>query len=55
MVRMLQDDRLLYEEQFTLKAGEEIVLAACEGYDDGRSPSRTDFGERRSNPIAHQS
>ena len=33
-VRMLQEGRVLYEEPFTLKAGEEIILTAWDGYND---------------------
>ena len=41
-VRTLQEGRILYEEQFTLKPGEEIILTAWDGYRDGRSPPRAD-------------
>ena len=41
-VRMLQDRRVLYEEPFTLKAGEEIILTAWDGYKDGRNPPQAD-------------
>jgi hypothetical protein len=41
-VRMLQAGRVLYEEPFNLKAGEEIILTAWDGYNDGRSPPQAD-------------
>ena len=41
-VWMLQEGRVLYEEPFTLKAGEEIILTAWDGYNDGRSPPQAD-------------
>jgi hypothetical protein len=37
-LRMLRSGRVLYEEEFTLAAGEERILAAWDGYRDGRSP-----------------
>jgi hypothetical protein len=37
-VRMLRNGRVLYQEQFTLGAGEERILTAWDGYTDGRSP-----------------
>lgn len=52
MVRMLQNNRVLYEEEFTLKPGEEIMLTAWDGYRDGRSPPQTDLGEIRSKAVA---
>jgi hypothetical protein len=54
MVRMLQNGRTLYEEPFTLKPGEELILSAWDGYDDGRCPPWTDFSERRSKPVARR-
>jgi hypothetical protein len=39
-VRMLREGRVVYEEEFTIVAGEELVLAAWDQYDDGRSPMR---------------
>jgi hypothetical protein len=41
-LRMLHEGRVLYEEPFTLKAGEEIILVAWDGYNDGRSPPQAD-------------
>jgi hypothetical protein len=41
-VRMLQEGRVLYEEPFALKPGEEIILTAWDGYHDGRSPPQAD-------------
>jgi hypothetical protein len=39
-VQMVRDRRLLYQEDFLIKAGEDVVLAAWDQYDDGRSPGR---------------
>jgi hypothetical protein len=41
-VLMLQQGRVLYEEQFTVKPGEELILTAWDGYKDGRSPAPVD-------------
>jgi hypothetical protein len=41
-VRMLRDGRVLYQEEFTLAAGEERILTAWDGYTDGRSPKPAD-------------
>lgn len=38
--RMLRDGQVLYEEEFTIVAGQDVVLSAWDGYDDGRSPQR---------------
>jgi hypothetical protein len=37
-VRMLQNGRVLHEEEFTLAAGEERILTAWDGSADGRGP-----------------
>ena len=39
-VRMLLEGQVVYEEEFTIVAGEEFVFAAWDQYDDGRSPAR---------------
>jgi hypothetical protein len=39
-VRMMQDGRVLYREEFGILAGEDTILAAWDQYDDGRSPGR---------------
>jgi hypothetical protein len=39
---MLRNGRVLYQEEFTLAAGEERILIACDGYTDGRSPKPAD-------------
>ena len=36
--RMNRAGRVVYHEEFTLGRGEEIILMACDGYEDGRSP-----------------
>jgi hypothetical protein len=41
-VQMLQNSRVLYQEEFTLAAGEERILTAWDGYTDGRSPKPGD-------------
>jgi hypothetical protein len=41
-VRMLRNGRVLYQEEFTLAAGEERILTAWDGYTDGRSPKPVD-------------
>jgi hypothetical protein len=43
-VRMLQNGRVLYQEEITLAAGEELILTAWDGYTDGRSPGLADWG-----------
>jgi hypothetical protein len=37
-VRMIRYGQVLYEEEFTLAAGEERILTAWDGNTDGRSP-----------------
>jgi hypothetical protein len=37
-VRMFQSGRVAYQEEFTIAAGQEVILTAWDGYDDGRSP-----------------
>ncbi len=44
--RLLREGRVLYEEEFLVRAGEEVILTAWDGYRDGRSPGRGD-GESR--------
>jgi WD40 repeat protein len=39
-VRMVRDARVVYEEEFTIAAGQELILSAWDGYDDGRGPRR---------------
>jgi hypothetical protein len=39
-VRMLREGQVVYEEEFTIVGGHELVLAAWDQYDDGRSPAR---------------
>ena len=41
-VRMLRNGRVLYQEDFSLSAGEEPILNAWDGYTDGRSPQPAD-------------
>lgn len=41
-VSMLRNGRVLYQEEFTLAAGEERILTAWDGYTDGRSPKPAD-------------
>lgn len=41
VVQMIKDGRVLYREAFGVAAGEEVVLTAWDGYDDGRSPERS--------------
>jgi hypothetical protein len=43
--RMIQGGRVLYQEEFTIGSGEELVLRAWDGYNDGRSPKVEDRGE----------
>ena len=43
-VRMLRSGRIIYEEDFTIAAGQELILTAWDGYHDGRSPSRPGEG-----------
>jgi hypothetical protein len=38
--RMLRDEQVVYEEEFTIVAGEEVILSAWDRYEDGRSPQR---------------
>jgi hypothetical protein len=46
--RMMQGGRLLYHEDFRIVAGEDVVLAAWDQYDDGRSPGRGRLGDETS-------
>src|SRR5438105_3831655 len=43
-VRMLRSGRIVYEEPFTIAAGEELILSAWDGYPDGRSPKQDGWG-----------
>jgi len=46
MLRMLQSERVLFEEEFTLDPGQEVVLMAAEGCNEKRDdarPSNTSF------------
>jgi hypothetical protein len=45
--RLIKDGRVVYQEEFLLRGGEEVILNAWDGYDDGRGPGR---GE--GNPLA---
>ncbi len=38
--RLIQDDRAIYLEEFSVSAGEEVILSAWDRYVDGRSPER---------------
>jgi hypothetical protein len=38
--RLVKDGRVVYQEEFLLRGGEEVILMAWDGYDDGRSPGR---------------
>ncbi len=38
--RLIQDGRVIYQEEFTVAAGEETILKAWDGFEDGRSPGR---------------
>jgi hypothetical protein len=38
--RLIKDGRVVYQEEFLLRAGEEVILMAWEGHEDGRSPGR---------------
>jgi hypothetical protein len=38
--QMVRDGQVLYREEFSVKAGEDVILAARDGYDGGRSPGR---------------
>jgi hypothetical protein len=38
--QMVRDGQVLYREEFSVKAGEDVMLAAYDRYDDGRSPGR---------------
>jgi hypothetical protein len=46
-VRMLRDGRVLYREEVSIVAGEDVILAAWDQYDDGRSPGRGGPSEPR--------
>lgn len=48
VARMLRDDRVLYQEEFAVSAGEEVILTAWDQYVDGRSPGH----EREREPAA---
>lgn len=40
VARMIRDNRVLYQEEFAVSAGEEVILSAWDQYADGRSPRR---------------
>src|SRR5262249_21487244 len=42
--RLIRDGRVLYQEEFLVRAGEEVILAAWDGYQDGRSLGRGEEG-----------
>jgi hypothetical protein len=41
-VRMFRSGRVVYEEEFTIAAGQEVILTAWDGYNDGRSAEQAD-------------
>ena len=41
-VRMFRSGQVVYQEEFTIAAGQELILTAWDGYDDGRSPEHAD-------------
>jgi hypothetical protein len=53
MLRMLQHGHVLYEEEFTLEPGEEVVLTAWEGYKEKRGEEET--SSHSFNPLASPS
>ncbi|HZW30090.1 MAG TPA: hypothetical protein VFF52_05240 [Isosphaeraceae bacterium] len=54
-VRMSQSGRVVYEEAFTIAAGQEVILAAWDGYVDGRSPEHTEGLSSSAPPTPEQS
>ena len=38
LVEMIFEGRIVYREEITIDRGQEIIMAAWDGYDDGRSP-----------------
>ncbi len=50
VARMIRDDRVLYQEEFAVSAGEEVILSAWDQYVDGRSPGRERDRDRE--PVA---
>ena len=42
VARMLKEGRIVYQEEFTLERGKEVILTAWDGYNDGRSPQHDD-------------
>ena len=53
MLRMLQNGQVLFEEEFTLEPGEEVVLTAWEGYKEKRGEEET--SSHSFNPLASPS
>ena len=52
-LRMLQNGHVLFEEEFTLEPGEEVVLTAWEGYKEKRGEEET--SSHSFNPLASPS
>jgi hypothetical protein len=48
-VRMFRSGRVVYEEPFTIAAGQELILSAWDGYADGRSPEQAEGHPPRRN------
>jgi hypothetical protein len=42
IARMVRDGRVVYQEEFAIAAGEDLILTAWDGYTDGRSPEQGD-------------
>lgn len=40
VARLLREGQVVYEEEFTITTGEDTILSAWDGYDDGRSPQQ---------------
>jgi hypothetical protein len=38
--QLIRGEQVLYREEFTLDAGDEVILTAWDQFDDGRSPAR---------------
>ncbi|MHB1560904.1 MAG: hypothetical protein ACYC61_25905 [Isosphaeraceae bacterium] len=55
VARMIREDRVVYQEEFAVSAGEEVILSAWDQYVDGRSPGRvSEAATRTADGSAHR-
>ncbi len=51
--QLVRDKQVLYHEDFTVKAGDEVILTAWDQFQDGRSPGRSGTELAGTGPSSH--